>query len=108
MGDDRYQIVFMTAKNAEEAGKIAEALVNEGLAACVNVVDRCRSVYRWKGETVTDDEALLIAKTKRTNFDAIARRVAELHSYDVPEVIGADLSSISESYREFLDEVLRP
>jgi periplasmic divalent cation tolerance protein len=107
MSEGRYQIVFMTAKNAEEAGRIAAALVDEGLAACVNVVERCRSVYRWKGETVVDDEALLMAKTRRTAFEAIARRVSELHSYDVPEVIGADLTSISKGYGEFLDDVLR-
>mgnify|MGYP001818031247 CR=1 FL=1 len=107
MNADSYQVLFMTAKDEEEAGEIAEALVNEGLVACVNYLSECRSVYRWKGKTVRDDEVLIIAKTCRSNFDAIVKRVNELHSYDVPEVIGTDLVSISKGYLEFLDDVLR-
>ena len=101
-----YQIVFMTASNADEAQSIAEALVERSLAACVNIVDACRSVYRWKGEIVKDNEVLLLAKTRRDNFDAVARVVTDLHSYDVPEIIAADLTQLSDVYAGFLRDVL--
>jgi periplasmic divalent cation tolerance protein len=101
-----YQIVFMTAANAEEAERIAEALVADGLAACVNMVDSCRSVYRWKGEIVKDSEVLMIAKTHRDRFADIERRVTELHSYDVPEIIAVDVSSVAAGYRGFLEDLL--
>lgn len=101
-----YQIVFMTASGAEEADKIATTLVEERLAACVNIVSPCRSVYRWMGEMVKDEEVLMLAKTRRSDFEKIARRVKELHSYEVPEVIAVDLESVSESYSKFLADLL--
>jgi periplasmic divalent cation tolerance protein len=101
-----YQIVFMTASSAEEGEKIAETLVTEGLAACINIVPACRSVYRWQGKLVKDDEVLIIAKTRRADFTALEERVAELHSYDVPEVIAVDLTSIAKGYGAFLSELL--
>lgn len=106
MVETRYQVVFMTASNPEEADKIAESLVEEGLAACVNIVASCRSVYKWKGDLVKDDEVLLVAKTKCSHFNAIEKRVLELHSYDVPEIIAMDLTSIAEGYRSFLGDLL--
>jgi periplasmic divalent cation tolerance protein len=101
-----YEIVFMTAASSDEAEKIAEALVEDGLVACVNILSSCRSVYRWKGQLVRDDEALMIAKTRRENFAAIEKRVMEIHSYDVPEIIGVELTSIAGGYRRFLGELL--
>ena len=104
--NSQYQIVLMTALNPDEAERIATALVEERLAACVNIFPSCRSVYRWKGAIVKDQEAMMFAKTKRRDFDAVARKVASLHSYDVPEIIAVDLKSVSESYGRFLEEVL--
>jgi periplasmic divalent cation tolerance protein len=106
MQKDRYQIVFMTASGADEARRIAKALVEERLAACVNVVESCRSVYRWKGEVVDEAEAMMFAKTSRGRFEALARRVSELHSYEVPEVVAVDLESLSGGYAGFLRDVL--
>lgn len=106
MPNDRYQLVFMTASSVEEAQRIAKALVEEHLAACVNVVESCWSVYRWKGEIVEDNEAMMFAKTSRGKFDALTMRVAELHSYEVPEIIAVDLESLSESYAGFLRDAL--
>jgi periplasmic divalent cation tolerance protein len=101
-----YQIVFMTASGMDEAEGIAEALVDRSLAACVNIIDSCRSVYRWKGKIVKDDEVLLLAKTKRENFEAIVRTVTELHSYEVPEIVATDLTQLSDGYAGFLRDVL--
>lgn len=106
MTQSKYQVVIMTASTPDEAERIAAALVEQKLAACVNIVPSCRSVYRWKGDVVKENEALMFAKAKREDFETIARKVAELHSYDVPEVIALDLESLSESYRQFLIEVL--
>jgi periplasmic divalent cation tolerance protein len=106
MTQTQYQIIFMTAPGPDDAERIATTLVEERLAACVNVLSSCRSIYRWMGEMVKDDEVLMLAKTRRRDFEKIAQRVKELHSYDVPEVIAVDLGSISESYRSFLVDVL--
>lgn len=101
-----FNVVFMTAPNGEEASRIAEALVEENLVACVNLIDACQSVYRWKGEIVKDSEVLMIAKTTAENFPAIEERVTELHSYDVPEIIACDLTSLAGSYEEWLRNVI--
>ena len=98
--------VFITASNVEEADRIAEALVQESLAACVNIVAGCRSVYRWENKVVRDDEVLLIAKTSRARFSELERRVRELHSYDVPEIIGVDLAEVASGYADFLRDAL--
>lgn len=103
---DAYIVVLVTAPNTEEAEKIAEALVEERLAACVNVLPGCRSVYRWEGELQRDDEVLMVIKSHRARFADLERRVTELHSYDVPEVIALDLAGISAGYRAFLDDSL--
>lgn len=97
-----YIVVFITAANFGEADKISEALVTERLAACVNIVSTCRSVYRWQGELVKDDEVLMIVKTGRERFAALEQRVTELHSYDVPEIVGLDISELSAAYERFL------
>jgi periplasmic divalent cation tolerance protein len=96
----------MTASSHEEAEKIAEALVADGLAACVNIIDGCKSVYRWKGETCRDAEVLMLAKTHRDRFEDVEKRVSELHSYDVPEIIALDLGTASDGYHRFLEDVL--
>ncbi len=103
---DRYVAVFITVPDVEEGERIAAALVEERLAACVNVLPGCRSVYRWEGEVQSDDEALMMVKTSSEGFAALERRVAELHPYDVPEIIAVDLTAVSASYREFLKESL--
>jgi len=102
----RFKLVLMTASSADEAGRIAQALVGERLAACVNLIEGCSSVYRWKGKVVEDREVLMIAKTTSDNFTALEKRVVELHSYDVPEVIALDLTSLSAGYAAWLEAEL--
>jgi uncharacterized protein involved in tolerance to divalent cations len=105
-GEERYLVAFITAGTAEEAHRIADTLVNERLAACVNVLPGCRSVYRWKGELQHDEEALMIVKTSRAALAGLEKRVLELHSYDVPEIIAVDLSDVSSGYLAFLRDSL--
>ncbi len=80
-------VVLVTCSSAEEAGRIARALVEERLAACVNISSPVRSVYRWQGKVSDAEEVLLVIKTARELFDPVRRAVERLHSYQVPEVI---------------------
>jgi periplasmic divalent cation tolerance protein len=102
MSEER--IVLVTAGSREEAERLAEALVGERLAACVNIVGPIRSIYRWQGEVCRDDEQLLLIKTTRQRCESLERRVRELHSYDVPEVIVLPIESGSAAYLSWLRE----
>jgi periplasmic divalent cation tolerance protein len=103
---DEYVVVFITAGNINEAEKLASALVEERLAACVNIVPGCRSVYKWEGKLVKDDEILIVVKTARRLFENLEKRITALHSYDVPEVVAVDLTCISDGYKKFLSDSL--
>ena len=105
---DDYIMVFVTAPTAAEAETIATALVETGLAACVNVLPGVRSVYRWEGAVQHDDEVLMIIKSKGSVFADLEKKVLELHSYDVPEVIAVDLTDVSAGYLSFLRDSLNP
>ncbi len=84
---DELVAVLVTAPDEAVGTALARALVEEELAACVNVVPGVRSVYRWQGEVQVDGEVLLVAKLRRAALDAFARRVEALHPYDLPEVV---------------------
>jgi periplasmic divalent cation tolerance protein len=106
MTSSAFLVVFVTASSSDEAHRIAGTLVEEGIAACVNVVPAVASVYRWKGKIVRDDEVLLIIKTSQARFGELERRVLELHSYDVPEIVGLDIAAVSDGYADFLGQSL--
>ena len=95
-------IVFVTVPSREAGEQIAEAVVGEQLAACVNVIGPIRSIYRWQGELCRDDEHLLLIKTTRTRYAALEARVTALHSYDVPEVIALPIEMGSGAYLEWI------
>ena len=95
-------IVFITASSTEEAERIAHALVEERLAACVNIVPGVTSVYRWEGQVQRDAEVLLIAKTVEANLARLVQRVKDLHSYDVPEVVALPITGGSPEYLAWL------
>ena len=99
---DNFIVVLVTAPNETEAARIAQALVGERLAACVNIVGSVRSIYRWQGKVEDDSEALLVIKTRKDMFDTIKERVIELHPYEVPEVISLDIAGGSEKYLSWL------
>lgn len=86
---DAHDVVacLLTFPDEEVAARIARALVEEQLAACVNLVPGLRSIYRWQGAVQDDREVLGIAKTTRARVEALRRRVVELHPYQVAEVI---------------------
>ncbi len=95
-------VVIMTAANAEEAERIAEALVGAHLAACVQLLPEIRSVYQWKGEVARDTEVLLLAKTIRARFDKLEQAVRAIHSYETPEIIALPVTAGSEPYLHWL------
>ena len=102
-------VVLVTCANAGEARRIARALVERRLAACVNVLAApVRSTYRWKGRVETATEQLLIIKSSRRRFAALRREVERLHSYDVPEVIALPIAAGSPAYLRWLAECLAP
>ena len=95
-------IVLTTAGSDEQADSIASTLVEEQLAACVNVIAGVKSVYRWKGEIARDDERLLVIKTTAALFNTVRRRIRELHSYELPEVIAVPISAGDPDYLDWL------
>jgi len=98
-------IVFITASKEEETAKIARALVEARLAACVNIIKNIRSIYSWQGKIEDEPEVLMIVKTQRKLFDALSMKVRELHSYTVPEIIAMPIVEGSKDYLKWLKEV---
>ena len=94
--------MFSTASSAEEAEKIARALVNEHLAACVNVVPSIRSFYRWQGKIEDSAEFLLVIKSSRERFDALRTLLEKLHSYEVPEVVAIPVVDGARNYLNWM------
>ncbi len=97
-------ILFVTAGKAEEASKIARTLVAEKLVACVNLVSQIQSIYWWKGEVREDAELLLIMKTRSELVEAVQKRVKELHSYEVPEIIAMPIAQGLPAYLSWIVE----
>lgn len=94
-------VVLVTCPPAR-AARLAAALVDERLAACVNIVPRVTSIYRWKGKRRRDVESLLVIKTRRSAFARLRRRVVELHPYEVPEVIALSIGAGHGPYLKWL------
>ena len=95
-------VVLVTVPSREDGERIADALVGESLAACVNVIGPIRSVYRWQGEICRDDEHLLMIKTTRPRYAALEARVLTLHTYDTPEVIALPVEQGAAAYLAWL------
>ena len=92
--------VYVTAPQSA-AADLAETLVDERLAACVNRVD-CQSTYRWEGEVVTDDESILLIKTTDEGYDRLVSRIEELHPYEVPCIERFDETDLLERFGEWI------
>lgn len=96
------KIVFSTINDEDQARRIASQLVQEHLAACVNLLSGVQSLYRWEGRVTRDQEILMLIKTQASQLEALTRRLTELHPYDVPECIAVAVES---GFQPYLDWV---
>jgi len=100
------QIVLSTAGSEAEARKIARALVERQLAACVNIIPQIESIYRWQGKIEESREWLLLIKTSAENFPGVCDAIRELHSYDLPECIAINIADGSAEYLQWIQSSL--
>jgi len=97
-------VVLVTCGSEEEALKIANILVEDRLAACVNLVAPIRSIYRWEGKIWDEKEWLLVIKTQKHRFEELEKKVKSLHSYSVPEIISLSITEGSSAYLNWIRE----
>lgn len=95
-------LVLSTFPDAATARTAAEALVNERLAACVNLLRGVESVYRWEGKVESGAEVLAVIKTTGERYPALESRLRELHPYDVPEIVALPAAAVAESYLQWV------
>jgi periplasmic divalent cation tolerance protein len=100
-------VVLSTCSNLEEGEKLARLLVEERLAACVNVVPRVRSFYRWKGAVEAAEECLMVIKSSRGLFAELSLALARAHSYELPEALAVPVLEGTADYLRWLGENLR-
>lgn len=95
-------VIYSTTGNVEDAKKIARALVEEKLVACVNILPKIESIYRWQEKIEEDSECVLIAKTTDKNVDETIQKIKKLHSYDIPDIV---VLPIIQGLKEYLNYV---
>jgi len=100
------RIVLSTAGSEDEARKIAHHLVEQRLAACVNIIPRIESVYRWEGKVESNREYLLLIKTSSTMFPEVRDAILELHSYELSECVEIAVEDGSSEYLQWVEESL--
>ena len=101
--DKPYVVIFCTCPDLGTAEHIAKAIVEEKLAACVNILPGITSVYRWQDQTQQDSELLLVMKTRQDIYLALESRIQQLHPYEVAEIIALPLVAGSSNYLAWLD-----
>lgn len=104
---DQALVVLVTASSADEARQLARGLLENRLAACVNVVP-VASLFRWEGAIQQEAEALMIIKTRADAFDRLAQAIKAAHSYDVPEIIALPIAAGSAEYLKWIDDEVTP
>lgn len=101
---NQYIVVLITAKNKTEAKKVAQGLLKDRLAACVNILGGVESLFWWQGKIDKGSEALMIIKTKQKSFEKLVSKVKLLHSYQNPEIIALPIVAGSWNYLKWIDE----
>ena len=105
--NDKYCLLITTCSDADFAEKLAESVVVEKLAACVNIVNGVKSVYQWQQKIEVGQELLLIIKTKRQLIELVENKLKELHPYELPEIITVPIEAGSSEYLNWLAENLK-
>ncbi len=101
------RVIFCTCP-ADHAERIARALLEDRLVACVNILPQVRSLYWWKDEIQDDAEVLLVMKSPTVCFSRLESRIREVHPYTVPEIIALDIAEGSEPYLRWVHDMARP
>lgn len=104
---EKYRMIYVTAKDADEAKKIGKVLLLDRLVACVNIIDKIKSMYWWEGKIQEEGEALLIAKTRRKLVSKVIERVKEIHSYSCPCVTALPITEGSSEFLKWIEEETR-
>ena len=100
-----FVILSTTTGSSEEAEQIAAALVEQRLAACVQILPQVRSIYRWQDKIENSEEHLCLVKTRRSLVPQVEAEITKRHSYDCPEIVAMPIESASKSYLWWLDEL---
>lgn len=95
-------IILSTINDFLKAKEISHKLVEEKLAACINIIPQITSIYHWQNEITQDSEFLMLIKTTKTNFDKVKQKITELHPYEVPEIISLKLDDGSAPYLDWI------
>jgi periplasmic divalent cation tolerance protein len=106
MTETPYLLVLNTCPDEAVAESIAEVLVSQKLAACVNILPKIRSIYAWKGNIERDNEVLLLIKTRKEQFQALEQTIVQLHPYELPEIIGVSVETGLKDYLNWIDTSL--
>jgi periplasmic divalent cation tolerance protein len=99
-------VVFTTCESQDQAEQLARHLIEDRLAACVNILPGARSIYRWKDKIEDASEFVLVIKSRRDVFDKLRAAIVRLHSYEIPEVIALPVVDGSDAYLKWLDREL--
>lgn len=102
----QHMVVLNTCPDQETAGSIAGQLVQNGLAACVNMVPAIKSVYQWQGKIEQDDEVLLIIKTRQDKFSQLEALIQQHHPYELPEIVAVPINTGLTGYLNWIDQSL--
>jgi periplasmic divalent cation tolerance protein len=97
---------FCACPDLPTAQRLADVLVSDGLAACVNLIPGVRSVYRWQGRMHHDDEVVLLIKTTVDRIEALNERIVSLHPYELPELIAVEVAGGSQAYLDWLAQTV--
>ena len=100
--------VYCVFADAEEAERIGRAVIDERLAACINILSPCRSIYRWQGAVETASEVPAVLKTSADAADALITRIAAMHSYEVPAITVWPIDKLLANYAEWVEQSVRP
>ncbi len=101
-------IVYMTMKDKDEASRIGSVLVEERLAACVNILGGCESLFWWDGAVQSETEVVMLAKTRQDLLEPLTERVKAMHSYEVPCVVAVRLDAGNPAFLSWITDVTGP
>lgn len=100
-------LVLCTINDLDRAKNISKILLEDKLIACVNIIPKVTSLYRWQGEICEDSEYLMVLKSRSSLFEVLKNKISALHPYEVPEIISVEIKEGAKSYLEWLNKELK-